>query len=531
MNTSKLEVFKNLQNRQQIASLLGLTDKKLCFLLYKISKDLQYHTFCIPKKNGESRIINAPTYKLKIIQKELSKILYSLYRPKMCSYGFEINKNIILNAKQHIHKKKLLNIDLSNFFPSINFGRVRGMFLSSPFNFNKEVATVLAQICCYNNELPQGAPTSPVISNIICRKMDNDIINICKNLKCTYSRYADDISISTNLQSFPDDIFNEKESKVGNLLNSTIKKNGFSINETKIRLANNKIRQVVTGLVVNRKVNINRVYVRNIRALLHNWEKDGESICEQNFHAKFYSNSSKKPKLRNVLLGRINFIGQVRGKEDEIYIKLWNKYCKLVNKNDKIKQIIKQDDSIIMLIQEGESYNLEFKKSLEYSFDTNKCIKAIQYEKAGSNKKKLSPKGQILREITGFLNSTEGGTLLVGVNDDGSISGLAEDLQNCSRNNVDGLAQKLTQWLKNGDITPQPINKVHTKFYKISDKLIMKISIKPYPEPVYLNIGGQLKLYARNNVETKEIDTKKDFYDWIKANNKIYNVANINSSN
>lgn len=129
------------------------------------------------------------------------------------------------------------------------------------------------------------------------------------------------------------------------------------------------------------------------------------------------------------------------------------------------------------------------------------------------------------------MNSTEGGTLLVGVNDDGSISGLAEDLQNCSRNNVDGLAQKLTQWLKNGDITPQPINKVHTKFYKINDKLIMKISIKPYPEPVYLNIGGQLKLYARNNVETKEIDTKKDFYDWIKANNKIYNVANINSSN
>jgi len=235
------------------------------------------------------------------------------------------------------------------------------------------------------------------------------------------------------------------------------------------------------------------VYVRNIRALLHNWEKDDEDKAEQDFHNKFYSTIDKKPKLRNVLIGRINFIKQVRGDNDEIFIKFWNKYHSLIKKPEKIKQIVKEDDSILALIAEGESYKLEFKQSMEYSQDKNKCITSIKYKDA-KNKDKFSPKFKIIRAINSFLNSEIGVTLLIGVENSGKIYGLSEDLKKCQKNDPDKLALKLTEWVEYY-IKPIPLGKIQTKFYKIKNNFILKVDIRPYHEPAFFEINGKKHIY------------------------------------
>src|SRR5574344_377586 len=326
-----IEKIKTLSTRNDVAALLEISDKKLRYYLYHLDDSAKYTTFFIPKKNGDSREIKAPVKNFKLLQKNLTYILSLIYKPKFCSYGFEkeyindnnkkIYKGILPNALQHVNKNCVLNIDLKDFFTSINFGRVRGLFLSPPYNFNDEVATIFAQICCTENILPQGAPTSPIISNMILRSLDSQILKLIRPLKCTYSRYADDITISTNLKVMPMESCDNENNSLSNNLIELISKNGFEVNSKKIRLQVKKQRQVVTGLIVNKKVNIPREYIKNIRALLFRIEKDGESEAE-----KYFSDNFKPCKLRKVLLGRISYIKQIRGDEDPIFIKLWNKY-------------------------------------------------------------------------------------------------------------------------------------------------------------------------------------------------------------
>src|SRR5690606_10191540 len=134
--------------------------------------------FQIEKKSGGKRQICAPREPLKSIQLRLKHALINIYKNKSCVHGFIQQRSIVTNARQHISKCLLVNIDLEDFFSSINFGRLRGLFLSDPFNFNSDVATILAHICCCNGILPQGCPTSPILSNFICRKLDNALLKL-----------------------------------------------------------------------------------------------------------------------------------------------------------------------------------------------------------------------------------------------------------------------------------------------------------------------------------------------------------------
>ena len=160
---------------RDVAKLLDYRYSALVYQLYKVSDDEKYETFEIPKKAGGSRTITVPSRVLKLIQRRLAEVLQNTYKPKPVVYGFVPGKNIVDNAKMHKKKNWVLNIDLEDFFSSINFGRVRGMFIGKPYNLPASVATVLAQICIYKNQLPQGAPTSPVVSNMICAKMDSEL--------------------------------------------------------------------------------------------------------------------------------------------------------------------------------------------------------------------------------------------------------------------------------------------------------------------------------------------------------------------
>lgn len=172
--------------------------KEIIYVLYKTGIENLYVSFEIPKKNGKSRVIDTPKDKLKWIQRKLSEKLYQMHRDYMTqngiktnvSHGFEKNKSIITNAYRHKNKKYLLNVDISDFFSSFNFGRVQGYFYKSrEFMFSKEIATIIAQLVCYKGKLPQGAPASPIISNLIFNIVDIQILLLRLQMGNMTSRY------------------------------------------------------------------------------------------------------------------------------------------------------------------------------------------------------------------------------------------------------------------------------------------------------------------------------------------------------
>ena len=148
--------------------------------------------FTIPKASGEKRTIAVPPPVLMAWQRRFCEYLTASYVPKPSVHGFTKGRSICSNASEHVGRRLILNIDLRDFFPSIHFGRVRGLFASHPFNFSNVVASTLAQLCTREGELLQGAPTSPIISNLICRRLDTDLWRLTRSLGCKYTRYADD---------------------------------------------------------------------------------------------------------------------------------------------------------------------------------------------------------------------------------------------------------------------------------------------------------------------------------------------------
>jgi len=180
------ELFMSLKEPRDVANLLEVEYSRLIYHIHKYPESKKYTTFTISKRNGEVREIRSPISPIKILQKKLNVILQHVYTPKPSVYSFIPNRSILDNAKQHLGRKYVFNLDLKDFFPSIHFGRVRGMFIGKPYNLPPSVATILAQICCWEGVLPQGAPTSPIISNMICARMDSELQKLARECRCTY---------------------------------------------------------------------------------------------------------------------------------------------------------------------------------------------------------------------------------------------------------------------------------------------------------------------------------------------------------
>ena len=271
LGSSWTDDFLKIASRSELANWLNISDRKLRFLLYVIKPEARYTKFSIPKKHGGHRVISAPAKPLKFAQRKLQKALDVIGKPSSIACGFVSGKSIIDHAGAHRRKRWVLCIDLKDFFPSINFGRIRGLFLAPPFNFNVEVATCLAQLCIHENALPQGAPTSPTLSNIIAMALDRALKEVCRNSKCDVTRYADDICISSNLKSIPTGIAVKSPDGwiAGPLLAVAITDAGFVINPVKTKLRTFEERQLVTGLVVNHEVMMPRRWRRQLRCMLH----------------------------------------------------------------------------------------------------------------------------------------------------------------------------------------------------------------------------------------------------------------------
>ncbi len=283
---TKLKAAKSLQN---VAALLYFTPTGLAYNLYKIPPANKYKSFSIPKKNGGNRKIDAPNDKLKLMQARLADLLYDCLDEieeanparRRISHGFHRRRGIISNALPHRRARYVLNLDILDFFGSINFGRVRGFFIADrSFGLDPAAATILAQIACHDNRLPQGSPCSPVISNLIMRILDVRLARLAKSQGCMYTRYADDITFSTRLRTFPATLAKPAASvpnrwRLMRRLSDEITTAGFKINQKKTRMQIIGSRQEVTGIIVNEKININQYYYRTIRSMCNSLFQTG----------------------------------------------------------------------------------------------------------------------------------------------------------------------------------------------------------------------------------------------------------------
>ena len=264
--------------------MLEVSYHDLNYWIYRTPEFRRYSTFCITKKNGTLRRIDVPNTNIKILQRKLNQVLQSVYIAKPSVHGFVAGKSVKSNAQKHLGKRWVLNVDLQDFFPSINFGRVRGMLMGIPYNLAPRVATVLAHLCCFQGHLPQGAPTSPAISNMICAPMDSQLQTLAKMNRSTYTRYVDDITFSTTNTSLPTElvVLNAlNQLSPGVKLKETIEQNGFCINDRKVWLSGQHRRQVVTGVIVNEITNLPKRFTSQIRGMIHAWETYGLSAAEE----------------------------------------------------------------------------------------------------------------------------------------------------------------------------------------------------------------------------------------------------------
>lgn len=306
----------SLENENQLCRML---DIQLGSLSNVINNPI-YQSFEIPKKKGGKRNIDAPDDELKNIQQKLNFFLnayYLMIKPNAV-FGFVIRPSeygkicaIAQNAKQHVGKYQVLNVDIKDFFPSINAAQVRALFQSEIFQYDEHLATLLALLTTYKGKLPIGAPSSPAISNFICQQLDDELQLLCNAKEIAYTRYADDLTFSSSVKIDTDFILD---------IVSIINKHHFRINEKKFRIQSENRKQTVTGLVVNQKVNIDRKYIRNLRDILHDIRLNGvEEAAKNHFKLKQRPNDTTINYFINRLGGLINFVGQVRGNQDFIY--------------------------------------------------------------------------------------------------------------------------------------------------------------------------------------------------------------------
>lgn len=325
---SKLAGLKAAKSLSDLAKLLCLHPKAVSYILYKLPAATKYTTFQIPKQSGGHRTIRAPVNRLKFLQRRLSNFLQDCSdeintvhgRKDRIVHGFKRNRSIITNARQHRRRRWVFNLDLEDFFPSINFGRVRGFFIKNrEFTLHEPVATVIAQIACHENTLPQGSPCSPIISNLIAHVLDMRLVQLASENGCTYSRYADDLTFSTNKKEFPSQIAALASTSAGcahlwrpgESLKQIIERTGFRINSKKTRMMYRDSRQSVTGLVVNEKIDVAKEYRHNVRAMVHRFVTTGqfEILGATTKDEKVVL--EKRPGTLNELHGMLGFIDDV----------------------------------------------------------------------------------------------------------------------------------------------------------------------------------------------------------------------------
>lgn len=303
--------FPVLHKPADLAGALGIALGRLRWLTYHRGGAtlVHYHRYSIPKKTGGLRGISAPKPALARAQQWVLENIVGRMKIEPEAHGFAETRSIVTNATPHLRRRVVVNMDLKDFFPSVTFRRTKGLFAA--IGYSESVATLLALLCTEpprvpatldgkrlhvalgDRRLPQGACTSPGITNAVCRALDRRLAGLAAAFECTYTRYADDLTFSSDHQR-----------KLGTLLRcvrSVVTDEGFSEHPQKTRIMRRGRRQEVTGVVVNDKLSVSRDQVRLLRAILHNAEKHGIESQNREGHPRFFEH----------LAGRIAFVSMV----------------------------------------------------------------------------------------------------------------------------------------------------------------------------------------------------------------------------
>ncbi len=302
----------------------------------------RYKDFTIPKKSGKPRTISTPRGSLKMILTYLNVIFQTMYEPTDAAMGFVPGRSIADNAAVHIGRNYVFNTDLEDFFPSVHQARVWTMLQQKPFSLNKELASVIAGLCCMQDPkgtldkkgkvigvLPQGSPCSPILTNMVCRNLDRKLLGLAKRFNLSYTRYADDITFSSDYN-----VFNEG-SEFMKEFSKIVAEQEFRINDKKTRLQKSGQRQEVTGLIVNKKVNIPKEYYRDLRSLLYIWKRYGQEQAYAKFIIRYRASKTYRPKKNSmpnmavVIRGKLLYMKMVMGETSSTYLTLRDKFIAL----------------------------------------------------------------------------------------------------------------------------------------------------------------------------------------------------------
>lgn len=316
-----------------------------------------YSCFTIPKRSGKSRTIHAPNNSLKIIQRSLSTLLQCVYRPNNNAQGFLPGRSIVTNASHHVSRPFVYNIDIKDFFPSVSQARVCICLMLSPFNLGNsegkiKLARAIAALCCElfisedvvnpKYSLPQGAPTSPILTNIVCKSLDKKLNRLAKRYKSRYTRYADDITFSSFENHFSKKRFQRE-------LIEIIESERFTLNQKKSRLQKSGYSQEVTGLIVNEKVNVTRKYRKGLRLLKFIGERKGTQAGQA-----FLMKRGIDTPFERYLLGKSQFVRMIKNHPS---VSIDSSRLNKVNKID-------YHAAIATLFSSGEELNIEAVKEI-----------------------------------------------------------------------------------------------------------------------------------------------------------------------
>lgn len=280
-----------IKDDKELADFLEIPYIDLRFLAYHRDVTLtdHYHRYTIPKRSGGERNIAAPKPLLKSVQKKILEKILEKINISEEAHGFRKGRSVVSGAEVHSKQPELLiNIDIENFFPTVTFERVRGLFKS--FGYSGYIASLLAMLCTYCERmpieikgqtkyvktseriLPQGSPASPMITNIICRKLDSKLRELAELYQFTYSRYADDMSFS-----FKESLEQKQIGKILYEIECRVKEEGFEINREKTHYLKKNNRQCITGIVINNEeIGVPKVWLKKMRAAIYNANKAKE---------------------------------------------------------------------------------------------------------------------------------------------------------------------------------------------------------------------------------------------------------------
>jgi len=271
------------------AMLLGVGELRFLAFGRRVGRTTHYRRFLMPKKRGGHRLISAPMPRLKQAQRWILEQVLDKVPLHEAAHGFRRERSILTNAAPHCGAPLVINLDLRDFFPNITWPRVFGLFRS--LGYSPSVASIFTQLCTEPpveevgmdgetwqvatgvRHLPQGAPTSPAITNLLCRRLDARMAGIARKHGFAYTRYADDLSFSSAT--------GERDAARRLLwqVRRVIEEEGFQLHPDKLRLMGKGRRREVTGLVVGDKPSVPREDVRAFRALLHRLESKGPDAC------------------------------------------------------------------------------------------------------------------------------------------------------------------------------------------------------------------------------------------------------------